>query len=74
LAEFLRDRSLLIVPPAGRASPSREETRALEEFTGRGGLVVFFDYQIDRGSLVHVEERIGSILKAWVDAANGARA
>ncbi len=74
LAEFLRDRSLLIVPPAGRASPSREEARALQEFTGRGGLVVVFDYQIDKGSLVHVEERIGSILKARVDAANGARA
>ena len=74
LAEFLRDRSLLIVPPAGRASPSREEARALEEFTGRGGLVVVFDYQIDKGSLVHVEERIGSILKARADAANGARA
>jgi hypothetical protein len=71
LTEFLRHRSLLIVPPAGRAAPSREEARALEAFTGQGGLVVVFDYQIDRGSLVYVKERIQSILKARAKAENG---
>jgi GntR family transcriptional regulator len=62
LAEFLRSRLLLVVPPGYAADLSREEARALEEFTQRGGAVVPFDYQIEKGSLAHVEERIGALL------------
>jgi DNA-binding transcriptional regulator YhcF (GntR family) len=62
LAGFLADREVLIVAPGER--PSREEARAVEAFTGRGGLMVTFDYQIERGSLTHVEERIHRLLEA----------
>jgi DNA-binding transcriptional regulator YhcF (GntR family) len=62
LAAFLRDRLLLVVPPGYAADLSREEARALEEFTQRGGAVVPFDYQIEKGSLAHVEQRIGTLL------------
>ena len=62
LAEFLRARLLLIVPPGYAAGLTREEARALEEFSQRGGAVVPFDYQIEKGSLAHVEARIGALL------------
>ena len=62
LAEFLSGRLLLVVPPGYAADLSREEARALEEFTQRGGAVVPFDYQIEKGSLAHVEGRIGALL------------
>jgi GntR family transcriptional regulator len=62
LSAFLPERRLLVVPPGYAAGLSREEARALEAFTQAGGTVVPFDYQIERGSLVYVEQRIGELL------------
>ena len=62
LSAFLRERRLLVVPPGYAAGLSREEARALEAFTHGGGTIVPFDYQIERGSLVYVERRIGELL------------
>jgi GntR family transcriptional regulator len=62
LAAFLADKGVLILPPGGTAVPTREETNVLHEFTDRGGLTVVFDYLIEKGSLVYVEQRIGSLL------------
>jgi GntR family transcriptional regulator len=62
LSAFLRERKLLVVPPGYAADLSREEARALEAFTHGGGTIVPFDYQIERGSLVYVEQRIGELL------------
>ena len=50
--------------PGGSAVPTREETHVLHEFTNRGGLTVVFDYLIEKGSLVYVEQRIGALLSA----------
>lgn len=61
LAEFVKDRQVLIVDPGGHAS--REEARVMEAFTGQGGSVVTFDYLIERGSLAHVEERIRELVE-----------
>jgi GntR family transcriptional regulator len=62
LAAFLSGKSALVLPPGGKAVPTREETHVLHEFTERGGLTIVFDYLIEKGSLVYVEERIGSLL------------
>ena len=62
LSAFLRERRLLVVPPGYAAGLSREEARALEAFTHGGGTIVPFDYQIERGSPVYVERRIGELL------------
>jgi DNA-binding transcriptional regulator YhcF (GntR family) len=64
LADFLREKGVLVLPPGGRAVPTREETHVLHQFTERGGLTVVFDYLIEKGSLVYVEQRIGSLLSA----------
>jgi DNA-binding transcriptional regulator YhcF (GntR family) len=61
LAGFLRDKDVLILPPAGQAALSLEEARAVTAFTERGGLTLVFDYQIQKGSLVYVEERIRAL-------------
>ena len=62
LAAFLAGRVLLVVPPGFTADLTREEARALEEFTHRGGSLVVFDYQVEKGSLAWVESRVGALL------------
>ena len=62
LAAFLQEKGVLVLPPGGQAVPTREESHVLHEFTNRGGLTVVFDYRIEKGSLVFVEERIGALL------------
>jgi DNA-binding transcriptional regulator YhcF (GntR family) len=64
LSAFLADKDVLILPPGGTAAPSREESNVLHQFTDRGGTTVVFDYLIEKGSLVYVEQRIGSLLSA----------
>jgi DNA-binding transcriptional regulator YhcF (GntR family) len=62
LEEFARDKQALILSPGHGAT--REEARALCAFTERGGALMAFDYQIERGSLAHVEERIRGAMAA----------
>ena len=59
----------LILPPedviAGHNVP------AMADFPDRGGKVIYFNYQIERGSLMHIEERISSILQRKLGGPNG---
>jgi DNA-binding transcriptional regulator YhcF (GntR family) len=71
LAEFIRERKALILSPGEQAATSREEARALQAFTERGGNMVTFDYQIERGSLARVEERINEIVERRTAARPG---
>ncbi len=68
LSDFARNRQVLILPPGGHGSPSREEARALLSFSERGGAVIVFDYQIEKGSLVYVEERVRDLLESRVES------
>jgi DNA-binding transcriptional regulator YhcF (GntR family) len=61
LEQFLAERDVLIVPPVFPALLNRETAPLLTEFTQGGGRIIPFDYQIERGSLVYVEERIKEI-------------
>lgn len=63
LTDFSAGKQVLIMPPGGHASPSREEARALLAFTEQGGHTLVFDYLIERGSLAYVEERIRELLE-----------
>ena len=45
----------------------KENLAPVQEFTQRGGVVIPFDYKIEQGSLLHVEERLRAIL----DGASG---
>jgi DNA-binding transcriptional regulator YhcF (GntR family) len=64
LDEFIRDKDVLIVPPGYPLLQSREHAASIQAFTEKGGTVIPFDYKIERGSLLHVEERIRTILDA----------
>jgi len=58
LPEFLEELDVVFVPPGYQIQRRRETVHAVQKFTERGGRVIVFDYQIERGSLLHVEERI----------------
>ena len=62
-AEFLRNRDAVIVPPGYTFDLQRSNKAAIQAFTERGGRIIVFDYQIERGSLLHLEERIKEILE-----------
>lgn len=64
LDEFVRDKDVLIVPPGYALLQSREHSASIQAFTEKGGMVIPFDYKIEHGSLLHVEERIRAILDA----------
>ena len=55
---FLGEKDVLIVPPVFPALLNRETAPLLTDFTEGGGKILPFDYQIERGSMVYLEERI----------------
>lgn len=59
---FVADRSVLIVPPGFAAQLSSVQLHALNNFRQNGGQLIDFEYQIERGSLLHLEELIKSLL------------
>ncbi|OGJ92337.1 MAG: hypothetical protein A2268_06295 [Candidatus Raymondbacteria bacterium RifOxyA12_full_50_37] len=63
LDTFIKDLDAVIVPPGYSLQQHTESIAQLQMFTERGGTIIPFDFQIDRGSLLHVEERIKSILQ-----------
>jgi len=64
LPAFLADRDVLIVPPVFDLQKVRSNVNPVREFRQRGGEVIPFDYQIERGSLLQVEERLRDLLQA----------
>jgi GntR family transcriptional regulator len=62
IERFLADRDVVVAPPGMRAVLDRDTSRALQRFDERGGAVLAFDYRIERGSLVHLEERIAALV------------
>ncbi len=62
LREFLADKDLLIIPPNGEMRLS-DQAKVLEEFTTRGGSIRHFEYQIERGSMIHIEEQITKLME-----------
>jgi DNA-binding transcriptional regulator YhcF (GntR family) len=63
LGRFVEDKDVLIVPPAFQASLDRETAQVVAEFTEGNGKIIPFDYQIERGSMVYLEERIKNLLE-----------
>ncbi len=63
LAGFVADRSVLIVPPGFVAQLQSGQLKSINRFRLDGGQVIDFEYQIERGSLLHLEELIRRLLK-----------
>jgi hypothetical protein len=62
LGPFLAGKDAVIIPAGYSLQRDREHLAALQAFTEGGGAIIPFDYQIERGSLLHVEERLRSLL------------
>jgi len=62
LDEFIAALDAVIVQAGYSLQKNREHLPALQAFTERGGIIIPFDYQIERGSLLHVEERLRTLL------------
>lgn len=63
IKRFLREKNFLIIPQ----SYCMENTvlgEGLQRFLEKGGKVIEFKYQIERGSLVYIEEQIENILQS----------
>lgn len=62
LDEFIQSLDAVIVPAGYSLQKNREHLPALQAFTQGGGIIIPFNYQIERGSLLHIEERLQSLL------------
>ncbi|HEK85149.1 MAG: GntR family transcriptional regulator [Candidatus Saccharicenans sp.] len=62
LPEFLEKIDVVFVPPGYQLQRKKENVSAVQAFTEKGGKIITFDYQIERGSLLYVEERISQLL------------
>ncbi len=63
LSEFLNDKDVLVIPPDSTLGQGKDDAAALRGFAGRGGRIIKFEYQLDRGSLIRIEERISDLLE-----------
>jgi len=59
---FLSQKDVLILPPDQAFEKDGDFIKALAAFKEKGGQVMHFNYQIDRGTLIRIEEEITRIL------------
>jgi hypothetical protein len=61
IKRFLKEKDFLIIPQSYKMDNTalREE---LEGFIKSGGKIIEFKYQIERGSLIYIQEQMGDIL------------
>ena len=64
LGGFLEEQDVVITPPGYSLTRLRSNMSAVQAFRQRGGVVIPFDFQIERGSLLHLEERVKKLLQA----------
>ena len=69
LPEFLRDKTVMIVPPNFVHRDGGAEGTAWREFAARGGRIIPFEYQIERGALVYIEKNISEQMARQSDVA-----
>jgi DNA-binding transcriptional regulator YhcF (GntR family) len=62
LDTFIAGLDAVIIPAGYSLQKNREHLAAIQEFTERGGAIITFDYQIERGSLLNLEERLRTLL------------
>jgi DNA-binding transcriptional regulator YhcF (GntR family) len=63
LRELLAKVNVLIVPPKCETLLCRELESDFRDFAARGGRIVHFDYQIERGALTYIEEKISGVMQ-----------
>lgn len=61
--DFIRSRDVLVTPPDCALEDRKDVQFQLRKFREGGGSIIPFDYQIERGSLSQIEERISEIIQ-----------
>ncbi len=61
--EFIKDCDILITPPKCLLENRKELQIYFMRFRKAGGEILRFDYQIERGALIHIEEKISQLLQ-----------
>ncbi len=64
---FIKSKDYLILPSQHILDGTNLED--LSRFTDTGGSIIYFNYQIERGSLIHIEEKISEILHIKIGGA-----
>ncbi|MGL4854364.1 MAG: hypothetical protein ACRC37_03825, partial [Lentisphaeria bacterium] len=62
IEEFLNNVTAVIMPPNYEEHLSDNVKSHLNKFIANGGKIVNLNYQIDRGSLIHLEEQLSRII------------
>lgn len=61
--DFIRQYDAVVAPPDSLLFTTPAGRRAVEQYRTQGRRAVAFDYQIERGSLIHLEEQIAQALR-----------
>lgn len=62
LKRFLKEKDILIIPQC-YSFQNTEMGDSVKTYVENGGKVIEFKYQIERGSLIYIEEQIGDVLR-----------
>jgi hypothetical protein len=62
-ASFIKGCNILITPPKCLLEEQKELKGIFNSFLTKGGKIIRFGYQIERGALIHIEEKISQIIK-----------
>jgi DNA-binding transcriptional regulator YhcF (GntR family) len=63
IIRLLKEKDMLIIPQCFSIK-NEAFKEALDSFIKRGGKIIEFKYQIERGSLIYIEEQIGAVLRS----------
>lgn len=63
LAEFLESRNVLITPPKCALESDPACVQPFRKFLERGGRIIRFEYQLERGALITIEEKISELME-----------
>ena len=61
---FLKGKDVLIIPPNFSLQSDRANLPVFQQFMEGGGRVITFRYEIEKGSLSHIEERMNWLMKS----------
>ncbi|MFA7185951.1 MAG: hypothetical protein WC082_13710, partial [Victivallales bacterium] len=60
--DFIKDRNVLITPPECLFEGRREFQSYFRKFLDGAGEIIRFDYQLERSSLLQIEEKISELI------------
>lgn len=62
LAEFMKDRDVVITPPKCSLENEKMTAAPFSDLLERGGKIIRFEYQLERSTLIRIEEKISELM------------